>query len=231
MGNRDEASALTTGSDYHRAHVLLTSKRDTSVRIERSLGNERAAAVVTSALDDGRDGERVMLFWLVRGDGAWRMNKSDSLERRVVDERLRGFLEAGDVRWHVQRSQLLGNWEAGPCRPPGGNGVACGSRLQLGDDNRYRLTVDGPGGHVPEYDMQGKWQLANGEIVLSYQDRLHVCRVVWMADNLLVIEPLERTGEATGDARYERADLAQDRPDAVGGEPDQNQSARLNTGG
>ena len=59
MGNRDEASALTTGSDYHRAHVLLTSKRDTSVRIERSLGNERAAAVVTSALDDGRDGERV----------------------------------------------------------------------------------------------------------------------------------------------------------------------------
>jgi hypothetical protein len=49
------------------------------------------------------------LSWLVRRDGAWRINKSDSFERQVVDERLRGFLEARDVRWHVQRGQLVGH--------------------------------------------------------------------------------------------------------------------------
>ena len=231
-GNRDEASALTTGSDYHRAHVLLPSNHDTGVRVTRSLGNERVAAVVTSALDDGRDGKRALLFWLVRRDGAWRINKSDSFELRAVDDRLRGFLEAEDVRWHVERAQLVGDWKAGPGRPPGEDRpFACGILLQLHDDNRYRLTFVGPGGPVPEYGMQGEWRVANGQIVLSHQDGLHVCRVVWMADNLLVIAPLDKRGKATGEAQYERADLAQDRPGAVGGEPYQNQSARLNTGG
>ena len=222
MGNRDEASALTTGSDYHRAHVLLPSKRDTGVRVERSLGNQRAAAVVTSALDDAHDGERVLLFWLVRRDGTWRINKSDSFERRVVDERLRGFLEAGDVRWHVQRGQLVGRWESGPCRLPGVAWIACGSRLQLDDDNRYRLVADGPGGPVPEADKQGKWRVANGQILLSHQDRLYVCRVAWIADNLLVIEPLDGKGRA----EYERTDAAQDRPEAVEGELDHERDDR-----
>ncbi len=40
-GNRDEASALTTGSPDPRARYLLPSKRDTGVRVERSLGSER----------------------------------------------------------------------------------------------------------------------------------------------------------------------------------------------
>ena len=129
MGDREKASALTTGSRDHYADVLLPSKRDTGVRVARSLGNERAAAVVTTKLDHDDDDERVLLFWLVRRDGVWRINKSDKANRRVVDERLRGFLEAGDVRWYVQRGQLLGRWEAGPCRPPIVSGVACGSRL------------------------------------------------------------------------------------------------------
>ena len=221
-GKRDEASALTTGSDYHRAHVLLPSKRDTGVRVERSLGNQRAAAVVTSALDDARDGERVLLFWLVRRDGAWRINKSDSFERRGVDERLRGFLEAGDVRWHVQRGQLVGRWEAGPCRLPGVAWIACGSRLQLDDDNRYRLVADGPGGPVPEADKQGKWRVANGQILLSHQDRLYVCRVAWMADNLLVIEPLDGKGRA----EYDRTEAALDWPETVESKLDHEHSER-----
>lgn len=222
-GNRDEASALTTGSDYHRAHVLLPFRRDTGVRVERSLGNQRVAGVVTSTLDHAGDGERVLLFWLVRRDGAWRINKSDSLERRVVDERLRGFLEAPDVRWHLGRGQLLGRWESGPCRLPGIAWTACGSRLQLDDDNRYRLMADGPGGPVPEADKQGKWRVANGQIVLSHQEQLYVCRVAWMADNVLVIESLDEKGDVKGRAEYERADAAQDRPDAVEGERDQDQ--------
>ncbi len=225
-GNRDEASALTTGSDYHRVHVLLPSRRDTGVRVERSLGNQRAAAVVTSELDDARDGDQVLLFWLVRRDGAWRINKSDSFEKGVVDERLRGFLEAGDVRWHVERGQLVGRWESGPCRPPGVAWTACGSRFQLDDDNRYRLAVDGPGGPYPEGDMQGKWRVANGQILLSHEEQLYVCRIAWIADNLLVIEPLDEKGEGKGDARYERAEATEDRLDAVEGELDRERSKR-----
>ena len=221
-GNRDEASALTTGSDYHRAQVLLPSKRDTGVRVERSLGNQRAAAVVTGPLDNARGRERVLLFWLVRRDGAWRINKSDSFERGVVDERLRGFMEAGDVRWHLQRGQLVGRWESGPCRLPGVAWIACGSRLQLDDDNRYRLVADGPGGPVPEADKQGKWRVANGQILLSHQNRLYVCRVAWIADNLLVIEPLDGKGRA----EYERTDAAEDRLQAVEAEQDRESSKR-----
>jgi hypothetical protein len=221
-GQRDEASALTTGSHDHRADVLLPSKRATGVRVERSLGNQRAAAVVTTALEDARDGQRVLLFWLVPRDGAWRINKSDAAERRVVDERLRGFLEAGDVRWHVQRSRLVGHWEADACVPPGFGGIACGSRLQLGDDSRYRLIAWGPGGWDPEFDdvMQGKWRVANGRILLSHQDRLYACRVAWMDDKLLVIESLDEKGDVKGRAGYERTDAAQDPPDAAEGEPD-----------
>ena len=74
-GKRDAAAALTTGSHYHRADVLLPSKRDMGVRVERSLGNQQAAAVVTNSLDDTRGGKRVLLFWLVRRDGIWQINK------------------------------------------------------------------------------------------------------------------------------------------------------------
>ena len=70
---------------------------------------------------------------VAKRDGAWRIKKSDSVDRRVADERLRGFLVAGDVRWDVPRSQLLGDWEAGPCNPPIIGGVACGSRIRLGN--------------------------------------------------------------------------------------------------
>ncbi len=201
-GDRDEASALTTGS--HRHH--LPSKRDTGVRVDRSLGNQRAAAVVTSSLEDSHDGKRVLLFWLVRRDGAWRINKSETAESRVVDDRLRGFLEAGDVHWHVQRGQLLGHWVAGPGTPPGVRGIACGSRLQLSDDNHYRLVAWGPGGPDAESDdvMQGVWRFAGSRILLSHQDRTHKCRVAWMADNLLVIESLDGKGRA----RFKRTDAA-----------------------
>ena len=208
-GNRDAASALTTGSDYHRAHVLLPSKRDTGVHVERSLGNQRAAAVVTSALDDARDGERVLLFWLVRRDGAWQIHKSDSFERRVVDERLRGFLEAGDVRWHVQRGQLVGRWESDACRLPGVAWIACGSRIQLDDDDRYRLAAYGPGGAAPEADKEGKWRVANGQILLLHQGQTHECRVTWMDDNLLIIEYSDEKGRA----RYERTEAVEDGED------------------
>lgn len=206
-GKRDEASALTTGSIYHRAVYDLPSKRDTGVRVQRSLGNQRAAAVITSSLKDASDDQRVLLFWLVRRDGAWRINKSDSFERRVVDERLRGFLEAGDVRWHVQRGQLVGRWEADACRLPGVGSIFCGSRLQLDDDNRYRLVAWGPGGPGPfNHVMQGKWRVANGQILLSHQDQTYECRVAWIDDNLLVIESSEEEGRA----RYKRTDAVED---------------------
>ena len=212
VGDRQKASALTGGSRDHRADVLLPWNRDTGVRVARSLGNERVAAVVTTKLDGVGDDERVLLFWLARRDGVWRINKSGTESRRVVDERLHGFLEAGDVRWYVQRDQLLGRWEAGPCRPPIVEGVACGSQLELGDDNRYRLAAWGPGGplimlgsgDVLEGDdvMHGVWRLTTDRILMSHQGQTYECRVVWLADNLLVVQSPDGRDRAT----YKRHD-------------------------
>jgi hypothetical protein len=80
--------------------------------------------------------------------------------------------------------------------------------------------ADEPGGPIPEADKQGKWWVANGQILLSHQNRTHECRVTWMADNLFVIEPLD----GKGCARYERTEAAQDQPDSVVGEPHHKQS-------
>lgn len=204
-GKRDEASALTTGGQFHRARYLLPSQRDTGVRVLRALGNQRATAVITSSLVDGREGERLLLFWLVRRDGVWLINKSDVNEKRVVEERLRGFWEAGDVRWHVRRDELLGDWEAGPCTPPGVDGIACGSHLRLSDDS-YRLVVWGPAGPDPASDdvIEGAWRLEDGRILLSHEEQNRECRVAWMTERRLVVESLDGEGRA----EYERMDTA-----------------------
>ena len=209
-GHRDEATALTTGRRDHRAGLLLPGNRDIGVRAARSLGNQRVAAVVTTGTGRAGDNQQVLLFWLVRRDGVWRINKSDSYERRVVDERLRGFLEAGDVRWHVQRGQLLGDWEAGACRLPG-IGTACGSRLQLGDNGRYRLEAWGPGGPSPESDevMLGTWRLVNGQIELIHQKQLYKCRVEWITDNQLAIETPDDHDDVLR-AVYDRPEVSED---------------------
>ena len=209
-GNRDEASVLTTGSRFHRADVLLSPKRDEGVRVARSLGNGRAAAVVTTSPDEAGDAEQVLLFWLVRRDGVWRINKSDMENKQVVDERLRGFLESGDVRWEVQRGQLLGRWEAGAGDPPIIVGVECGSRLQLGNDNRYQLYAWGPFPPASDFDgddvLQGVWRLADDRILMSHQGQTHESRIVWLADNLLVLESADGSGRAT----YKREHAASD---------------------
>ena len=200
-GNRDEASALTSGSRFHRADVLLSPKRDEGVRVARSLDNGRAAAVVTTSPDEAGDGQQVLLFWLVRRDGVWRINKSDMENKQIVDERLRGFLESGDVRWDVQRDQLLGRWEAGAGDPPIIVGVECGSRLQLGNDNRYQLYAWGPCAPANDFDadnvLRGVWRLANDRILMSHQGQTDESRIVWLADNLMVLESADGSGQAT----------------------------------
>jgi hypothetical protein len=84
---------------------------------------------------------------------------------------------------------LVGHWKAGPGTPPGG-GLACGSRLQLGDDDRYRLVAWGPAGPDPDDDevMQGKWRVTGDQILLLHRDRTYECPVMWMGGNQLEIE-------------------------------------------
>ncbi|MCA9174369.1 MAG: hypothetical protein KDB14_07780 [Planctomycetales bacterium] len=199
-GKRDDAAALTTGTPKNRARLLLPFNRDTGVRVEQSLGNKQVAAVVTGALKETRDGEQVLLFWLIHRDGSWRIDKSDSIEKRVADERLRGFMEAGDVRWHVQRDQLAGDWVAGPCTPPGFSGIACGCDLQLNYDSRYRLLPYGPGGPDPQSVMRGKWRVADGKFVLSHQDRTFECIVIWASADQFEIE----SADGKFHVRYDR---------------------------
>jgi len=197
-GERGKASDLTTGSIDHRARYLLSSKRDTGVRVYQSLGNHRAAAVTTGAIKPGS--ETVLLFWLIRRNDSWLINKSNSAKRSVVDDRLRGFIEAGDVVWHVQPSDLTGHWDAGPCYSPAGGGLACGSQLQLGVDKTFQLAIYGPGGLVPASGMKGTWRLADDRIQLSQGDRTHQCKVVWMAKDVLHLKSLD--GKDAG--QYER---------------------------
>ena len=207
-GDRDGASALTTGSRDHFANVLLPANRDTGVRVAQSLGNPRAAAVVSTALKRGKkdaaeEGERVLLFWLVARDGVWRIHKSSAESRRVVDERLRGFLEAGDVRWEVQRDQLLGRWESGPCRLPMIRWTACGSQLQLGDDEQFGVAAWGPGGPPPnkqESMMRGAWKLDDGRLLISHEGQTHEWRITWLSDDRLVVQ----SPDGKSRAEYER---------------------------
>ncbi len=201
MGKRDQAAALTTGSRFHRADVLLSPKSGVSVRVTRSLDNGRAAAVVTALPDKTGDGQPVLLFWLVQRDGVWRINKSDIESMQVVNERLRGFMESGDVRWDVQRHQLLGRWEAGAGDPPLIVGVECGSRLQLDKDNHYQLYAWGPFPPANDFEadevLRGVWRLAKDRILMSYQDKTDESRIVWLAENLMVLESADGSGHAT----------------------------------
>ena len=200
-GNRDEAAALTTGSRFHRADVLLSRKRSAGIRVARSLDNGRAAAVVTTALDRTGDGQQVLLFWLVQRDGVWRINKSDLESMQVVNERLRGFMESGDVCWDVQRHQLLGRWEAGAGDPPLIVGVECGSRLQLDKDNHYQLYAWGPFPPANDFEadevLRGVWRLTDDRILMSYQGKTDESRIVWLADNLMILESADGSGHAT----------------------------------
>jgi len=186
-GKRDAAALLARDTIDHRARYELSSKRDTGVRVARALGNEQVTAVVTTALPPER--KRVLLFWLQRDNRAWRIAKSYSLPRKTADERLRGFLESGDVRWHVRRQDVVGLWTSGPCTLPGDRQGGCGSRFQLGKDNRYKLVSWGPAGPQEEEEgdhvVRGRWRMANGAVLLSHNKQTYEYKVYWMADNRL----------------------------------------------
>lgn len=196
-GMRDAAARLTTGSVAHRAKYELRSTPKMTARVRQSLGSERVAAVITDAVNKGS--EDVALFWLAWRDDRWQIYKSNVLDRHIVDERLRGFIEADDVHWHVTREELLGCWESDACRPPSVDWTACGSQLLLGDKNLYRMESWGPGGSDPEFNdvMQGTWRQDDGCLVLTHQNATYKCRIEWFDDQLLVINFSEEKGLAT----------------------------------
>lgn len=200
-GKRDDASMLTTGSRFHRADALLSPSRDEGVRVACAVDNGRAAAVVATRPDDANEGNQGLLFWLVRRDGDWVINKSDIENKQVVKERLRGFLESGDVHWDVQRHQLLGLWEADAGTAPIVVGIACGSRIHLDSDNRYQVYAWGPyppeTGFESDEVLRGSWRLDDDRIHMLHQGKVHQSRIVWLMDNLLTLESMTGEGRAT----------------------------------
>lgn len=195
-GQRQRAERLTTGLSAHRAIHYLPRNEGTVVVPQRSLGNDRSAAVVTNSVKRGAEGDRVFLFWLVRRDGAWKINKSSWELLEKAELQLRGFLEADGVHWHVERADLLGVWESGPGCPPSGGGVACGNRLNLGADGRYELSMWGPGGPDPSEIEQGRWRLADGRVLLTVGQQEHHCRIGWWDDDQMVLESSDGKGHA-----------------------------------
>lgn len=192
-GKTEEETKLVVGdAAHHRAGLLLLEGRDFGTRVAQSLGNDHVAAVITTRRTKFDDDSDVFLFWLARRDGVWKITKSDELEVRVVEDRVRGFFEAGDVRWHVLRGQLAGHWESGPCHAPGAQGIVCGSRLILRDDNRFRIGYWGPGGppadDIGNHVQEGTWRVADGGLTLTAKGQAWDCQIVWLGSDRFEIE-------------------------------------------
>lgn len=180
----DEAKALTT------EHSILSGELVMGVKVDRSLSSKRAAAVVTTPLRGS--GEKVLLFWLVKDDDVWRINKSQAIARSVADERLIGFFESGDVHWNVNGSDLVGNWEAGPGYTAAVKGGWCGSDLQIKVDGGFELLMYGPGGPADEF--KGTWRLTGDKIEMTQGDRKFVSQVTWLGKDTFTLAPVGGKG-------------------------------------
>ena len=133
---RDSWALTTRSKDLNAQHDLRRLTFKESIRIERSLGNEAVAVVVTNRVTHVSSGvERAFAFWLVKRDGSWLINMSYIDEPKSIEEQLRGFLMGGDAKWRVTNDDLFGTWIAGPGAPGGVGSIACGSRFQLADGN------------------------------------------------------------------------------------------------
>lgn len=183
---RDEAKALTTENS------ILSGVLVSGLKVDRSLSSDHAAAVVTTPLK-GKD-EKVLLFWLIKDDDAWRINKSQAITRSVADERLIGFFESGDVHWHVNGSDLVGYWEAGPGYTAGVKGICCGTDLRVKVDGGFELLPYGPGGPLDE--LKGTWRLTGDKIEMTQGDRKFTSRVTWLGKEGFTLAPVGGKGDS-----------------------------------
>lgn len=200
--NLSDSWTLTTKSKSLNAHHdLPRSRNKNEIGVERSLGNESVAVVVTNTvkhLNSGRD--RAFAFWLVRRDGAWLINLSYVDDPKNIEEQLRGFLMGGDAQWRVTRDDIVGTWLAGPGGPGGVGPIACGSRFHLDDDGSFTLEAWGPAGPDGGIEVQrGTWRLEGDRIIREQDQQRLVSRISWVGADSLILQPADRE---LGDGKF-----------------------------
>lgn len=201
-----QATGLTAQHDFPRQST------DREIRVERSLGNESVAAVVTNAFSvDAPKQERAFVFWLVRRDGSWLINTSYRDDPNNIEEQLRGFALGGGARWHVSEADVVGTWVAGPGRPGGRHGLACGSLYQLKNDGTYRLEMWGPFGPDDAEIEVGTWQLVQDRIVSSHDKQTAVALIAWIGpEGTLVLQGVDdQPRDGTFGTTYQREQSAE----------------------
>lgn len=210
--NVRESWELTTKSKGLNAqHDLPRLRNKHKVRIDRSLGNEAVAVVVTNTVTHVSSGvDRAFAFWLVQRDGSWLINMSYIDDPKSIEEQLRGFFMGGGVKWRVTNDDLVGTWLAGPGAPGGVGGSSCGSRFQLGDDGRFSLEMWGPGGPNDGIEVKrGAWRLEEDRIIREQDKQRLISRISWMGSDLLVLQPADQkwsNGKSGTHYRREKSD-------------------------
>jgi hypothetical protein len=204
--------ALTTKSKGLNAqHDLPRLRNKDKVRVERSLGNNSVAVVVTNTvkhLGSGKD--RAFAFWLVRRDGSWLINMSYIDDPKSIEEQLRGFFMGGGAKWRVTNDDLVGTWLAGPGAPGGVGEIACGSRFQLEDNGRFKLEMWGPVGPSDGTEVKrGTWRLEEDRIIREQDKQRLVSRISWMGSDSLVLQPPDwESGGGRSGTYYQREVVA-----------------------
>ena len=203
--NPKGAVGLTTGSHYiHSPKNFAKTKQSV-----RCLGNQHSAAVITNPAEPSQEDPPVLICWLVRPNSSWKIHKSQTLKLSVVNQQLRGYLEAGNVHWNIPPSDLHGAWSTGPCHPPWATGVVCGNQIDFEKDT-CRLTDWGPAGPPPEEFRNAKphsrWRLWNGNIVFTRpaENDKFVVRIAWWEENRLELELLNDDGYGAASIEYDR---------------------------
>ena len=222
---RDSWALTTKSRDLNAQHSLPRLKNKDQVRIERSLGNESIAVVVTNQVKHINTGKDLAFaFWLVRRDGSWLINMSYRSDPRDIEQQLLGLYIGGGVKWHVTRDDLFGKWEAGP-GPVGGVGpTVCGSQFQMNEDGTFTLQSWGPGGPNDGTDIvRGTWRLEEGRIIRQQDKQRSVSRISWMASDVLVLQPTnKKSPDGKSGTHYQRnqpikplGNKPNDRPDSA----------------
>jgi hypothetical protein len=175
--NVRESFELTTKSGgFGGTNELPDLWNKDELRVQRSLGNDSVAMVITNSVRDNSGRDRAMAFRLVRRDDVWLIDASDWADPEDIDERLRGFQSHGDIRWHVTESDILGKWLV--------PWFVRDEYIFLGDGtlkNTYRTTET-----IGSWQLRGdrfRWTIGEN----SATEPLVWPRVVWVSEELFQV--------------------------------------------
>jgi hypothetical protein len=177
-GNLNDSWSLTTKSvdiDGHDELPKLWAKEQ--VHVERSLGSNDVAMVITNVVSDNSARERAMVFRLVRKHSHWFIDNSGFVAHDQLEPLIRGFRYSPGVEWHVLPSNIAGSWATA--------GFAV---VNFTDDGTIRGASDPDSGSD---DILGTWRLRDDRLIRRINDNEIEHRIVWIQNNMFQLESLD----------------------------------------